>query len=215
MDEIETIQAIEKASNKNPNDENLIRLSSGVVLRGKRASSTLLIEVLTSSRRPKPPTYKNEKMGRLMENPDDPDYIEQVQAYKYEQAGTLVTAMIMMGTEILSIPDGMEGPHPYKRSAVSGKAEGRKQKAEGGRRKAVEVAEELVWPGWISEYELLKMPMNPENETWRYLTWVKFKAATSDEDLKKIQEVVGRLSGVREADAEAAEEFSERNQENR
>lgn len=209
MDDLETIQAIDKASKKNPEEENLIRLSSGVVLRGKRASSTLLIEVLTSSRRPKPPTYKNEKMGRLMENPDDPDYIEQVQAYKYEQAGTLVTAMIMMGTEILSIPEGMEGPHPYKPSAVSGQrlAKGKKQKAEG--------SDELVWPKWLGEYELLKLPMNPENETWRYLTWVKFKAAPGDEDLKKIQEVVGRLSGVREADADAAEEFPERNQENR
>lgn len=210
MDELETIQTIERIVKKNPDEENLIRLSTGVVLRGKKASSSVLIEVITSSKRPKPPTWKNEKMGRWMENPDDPDYIEQVQAYKYEQAGSLVTAMIMLGTEIYSIPEGMEGPHPYREMGDGRRGTGKKAgKKTGDGAQGTE--EKLVWPKWIGDYELLRLPMNPENEAWRYLTWIKFRAAPDEDDLKKIQEVVGRLSGVREADAKAAEEFPERN----
>lgn len=194
MDDVKATNVIEKL--KVAGEADLIHLSTGVVLRGKKVSASLLIEVLTSVKRPKPPVYRNEKMGRMMENPDDPDYIEQVQAYKYEQAGVLQTVMILMGTEIASIPTGMEGPHPVKK-------EGRKQKAEES------------WPKWLGEYELLGLPMNPESEAWRYLTWAKFKAAVSDEDLRQIQEVVGRLSGIRESDTRAAEEFPGSDQKDR
>jgi hypothetical protein len=211
MDEMETLQVLNKIKNKDTEAENLIVLSSGVVLRGKKASSSVLIEVITSSKRPKPPVWRNEKMGRMMENPDDPDYIEQVQAYKYEQAGSLVTAMIMLGTEIYSVPEGMEGPHPYypgMGGASSTASTPPLSASKSNKKKKVEIEEKLVWPRWVGDYELLRLPMNPENESWRYLTWVKFKAAPTEDDLKLIQEVVGRLSGVRESDAKAAEEFS-------
>jgi len=193
MDTFATLKVMEGITNKTPGEEDFIRLSTGVVLRGRKVSSSLLIEVITSMTRPKPPVYFNEKMGRQMENLDDPDYIERVQAYKYEQAGAMVTVMISQGTEIVSVPEGMEGPHPVKKK-------GKKEE---------------TWPEWLAEYELLKLPMRPESAAWRYLTWVKFKAAPADEDLKLIQEVVGRLSGVREADAKAAEEFPERDQKDR
>ena len=180
-------------------DPNLIQLSTGVVLRGRKISPSLLIEIITSKARPKPPTVFVKNMGRNMENLDDPDYIERVQAYKYEQAGSMVTAMILMGTEIVSIPPDMEGPHPF--TVETGK----------GRLKKVEEK----WPRWLEEYELLNLPMRSDSESWRYITWVKFRAAPDDQDLKLIQEVVGRLSGIRETDAQAAEEFPERNKASR
>lgn len=193
------LDALQKIEERKPDEADIIRLTTGVVLRGRKISPSLLIEVITSKARPKPPTYHNEKMGRTMENVDDPDYIERVQAYKYEQAGALVTVMILMGTEIVSIPAEMEGPHPQVILTGRGK----------------EKKEETVWPRWLEEYELLNLPMRPDSVSWRYLTWVKFRAAPEDEDMKLIQEVVGRLSGIRETDVQAAEEFPERNKKSR
>lgn len=60
---------------------------------------------------------------------------------------------------------------------------------------------------WIEEYSLLNLPMHPENPSWRYLRWVEFKAATQAKDLETITKVVGRLSGISEADVKSAEAF--------
>lgn len=215
MDTNETLEVIEEVTTRKAGDENIIELSTGVVLRAKKVSPSILIEVITHAKRPKPPTYFNDKMGRRMENPDDPDYIEQVNAYKYDQAGSLVTAMIMLGTEIVSIPDGLSGPHPevtfeIPKAKAQKSTKGNKKKTEADNEKPEQPIEKLVWPHWISEYELLGIPMNPQNEAWRYLTWIKFVAMKTEKDSETIQEVVGRLSGVRETDAKAAEEFSGR-----
>lgn len=90
--------------------ENLIRLSTGVVLRGKAAPALALVKIASKFPRPKPPTYRNEKMGRDMENPDDPDYLERVQAYKTESASAMLNALILYGTELVSVPKGFPAP---------------------------------------------------------------------------------------------------------
>ena len=64
---------------------------------------------------------------------------------------------------------------------------------------------------WLEEYELLGLPMRPQNQAWRYLKWVKFKAVADEEDLEKIRDVVGRLSGVSNQAVETAETFPGRN----
>jgi hypothetical protein len=60
---------------------------------------------------------------------------------------------------------------------------------------------------WLEEYELLGLPMRPQNAAWRYLKWVKFKAVSDEKDLEKIRDVVGRLSGVSKQAVESAESF--------
>lgn len=60
---------------------------------------------------------------------------------------------------------------------------------------------------WLEEYELLGLPMRPENKAWRYLKWVKFKAVADEKDLEKIRDTVGRLSGVSEKAVKTAEQF--------
>jgi hypothetical protein len=154
--------------------DNLIRLSTGVVLKGKCAPIGTLIMVLSHFKRPEPPIYHNKTMGRDMENPDDPDYLARVQAFQIEQADGVLNAMILLGTELASKPKGMPGPDSDK---------------------------------WLDEFSLLELPMKPENERWRYLTWVKTLACPDANDSKLIQEVVGRLSGVSKSDVRAAEEF--------
>lgn len=170
-DDKKAVQAVTRALEP---EENLITLSSGVVLRGKKANPLTLIQVMASYQRPTPPLVYMKNMGREVENPDDPSYLEDVQAWKMSYSNAMVTAMIVLGTDLATKPKGMSGPDDN---------------------------------GWVEEYSLLVKDIHPENKAWRYLTWVKFKAMTDEADMAKVQEVVGRLSGVREGAVAAAEDF--------
>jgi len=107
-EDMKTIRAI--ADTKKGAQDDLITLSSGVVLRAIKASPVTLIKVMTRFPRPKPPTYFMEKMGREMENPDDPDYIERVKAWEMESNAQVLNALILLGTELVSVPKGVEKP---------------------------------------------------------------------------------------------------------
>lgn len=158
--------------------DDLIPLSTGVVLRGKTANATTFIAIAAMFPRPKPPIYHNTTMGRDMENPMDPDYVSRVQAWQMEQGDAILTFLILEGTELVSKPEDLPGPLPKKKER-----------------------------DWLDRYKLLGLPMLPEDPDWRYLTWVKTVACREPDDLKSIQEVVGRLSGVSKTDVRAAEEF--------
>lgn len=90
--------------------DNLIRLSSGVILRGKQAPPLAMIKVIASFKRPEPPTYFNKTMGREMENPDDPDYLARVQAYEMQYANAMTNALILLGTELVEVPKKFPRP---------------------------------------------------------------------------------------------------------
>ncbi|RPJ29148.1 MAG: hypothetical protein EHM33_01900 [Chloroflexi bacterium] len=169
--DFETARAVESAASA---QDDTITLSSGVVLRGRKTNPVILVAVMSAFPRPEPPTVFMQQMGREMENPDDPGYIERLQAWKMDFADRMVTAMISLGTEIVSTPKGMGSPEKND---------------------------------WLADYSLLGMPVHPEHKGWRYLTWVKFVAMKDEADMQKIQEVVGRLNGVRESAVKSAENF--------
>jgi hypothetical protein len=60
---------------------------------------------------------------------------------------------------------------------------------------------------WLERYKTTGLPAIEDNDDWRYLTWMKFAAALTVEDLNLIKEVVGKLSGIPDADVQAAETF--------
>ena len=169
--DFDTVSAVESTQKQ---QDDTISLSSGVILRGRQANPLILVQVMAAFPRPEPPMVYIQAMGREMENPDDPDYIERLQSWKMEYADRMVTAMISLGTELVSSP----------------KVTGNPDKDD-----------------WLEEYALLGMPVHPESKAWRYLTWVKFRAVRNETDMKLIQEVVGRLSGVRESAVKSAEAF--------
>lgn len=154
-------------------DDNFIRLSSGVILEARAASPNLLIRAM-SRPRPEIPTYYNEKIGRVMENPDDPGYIKRVQSYEMEISATMLNVLIGTGTTLSACPEGIDGPDGNI---------------------------------WISDYAAMGLPTHTESPAWRYITWVLFIAAPKDTDTKSIMEKVGRLSGIREETAKAAQQF--------
>lgn len=170
--ELKVVEAVGVAEQE---ENDLIHLTSGVILRGKKAKPTTLMRVMSQFPRPKPPMWKNPQFGRMMENVDDPEYQEQLKAWEVEQSTATLNAMILLGTELVKTPKGMSGPED---------------------------------DAWLEDYELLGIPMNPGNSKWRYLSWVMFVAIEDEEkDLKAIQEVVGRLSGVRDSTVQTAEQF--------
>jgi hypothetical protein len=91
-------------------DSDLLTLSSGVVLRVRQAPPLTLIKILAAFPRPKPPVYHNATMGRDVENPDDPDYLERLQAHKTESSSALLNALILLGTELVSTPKKFSKP---------------------------------------------------------------------------------------------------------
>ena len=78
--------------------DNLLTLSTGVVLMAKQASPSIMIRVMTARERPQPPMVFMQAMGREMENPDDPDYIARVQAWEMNYNNSMLNALIGLGT---------------------------------------------------------------------------------------------------------------------
>lgn len=111
----ETDQAIADAVDNNKQaEENTIRLSTGVVLLAKQANPSMLIRVMTAQERPRPPMVFIQAMGREMENSDDPDYIERVEAWQMNYNNSMLNALVALGTELVSKPKGMPGPESDK-----------------------------------------------------------------------------------------------------
>jgi len=173
---IEVANAID-ATQKGKAD-NLIRLSTGVVLKAKEANSHVLIRVMTASPRPLPPIVFDEMMGREMENPNNPDYISRVKDWELQYSSKMLDALIGLGTELIEFPTGMEGPNGNQ---------------------------------WLADYKSLGLPANESSTSWRYITWVLFKAAVTANDTKLIGDKVRALSGVQEAAVRNAETFPKGN----
>ena len=176
---------------KGSQDNNLITLSNGVVLRGKMVPPLVYVTVMGAFPRPKPPEWKDPNLGRMVDNPDDPYYLERVASVENEKNSAILNVMIVYGTEAADIPSHVSSPF------IEYKKIGNK--------------EEKIEPSWFKRYRLLGLPTFEDDRDWMYLTWIKSEVATTKHDLELIQKVVGRLSGVPEKDVQAAESFPGRN----
>lgn len=91
-------------------DPGLVTLSSGVVLRVRAVSTSLFADLMAEMEPPKPPVVYIESKGREEENPDDPDYLAAKQAHQARVAKAMSDAVIVLGTELESLPAGFPGP---------------------------------------------------------------------------------------------------------
>lgn len=101
-------EAIEEAEPKPVN--NLITLSNGVVLKLKSVPPFLVRQAVLKVERPKPPRMFIEDKGREEENPNDPDYIQQLAGYQAQTIDAAINVLLAAGTEIVSVPDGVSKP---------------------------------------------------------------------------------------------------------
>lgn len=91
-------------------DENLIHLSSGVVLKRKPFSRMVLVSIMRNFKEPPIPKFYNEDKERWEENPNHPDYIKAVDSHNLDVTFALLDVGITLGTELHSLPEGFEGP---------------------------------------------------------------------------------------------------------
>ena len=82
-----------------------IELSTGVVLRSKPVSRNIFADILSEHVAPRVPTSYNQDKGREEENPNDPDYLTELQRYNTQLARSMSDALIVLGTEFESKPD--------------------------------------------------------------------------------------------------------------
>lgn len=102
-----TAQGVEKALEP---DDNIIRLSTGVILTARKANANMLIRAMTAHPRPQPPVHFIKEMGREMENTDDPEYIKRCKAHEMEYSSAMLNVLIALGTTLKSVPKGFGTP---------------------------------------------------------------------------------------------------------
>lgn len=86
------------------------KASNGVVLKLKRVSRFAIVEAGRKIPVPKVPTTYVADKDRQEENPNDPDYIAALAESNYQRSMMTITASLVLGTEIISLPKGMPGP---------------------------------------------------------------------------------------------------------
>ena len=87
--------------------DNEITLSTGVKLSLKRVNSYAYIEFQRKHKKPKPPVVFLEEHGREQENPDNPDYIEQLEQWNTERMMGIIDITLILGTECTHVPAGI------------------------------------------------------------------------------------------------------------
>lgn len=86
-----------------------VTCSSGVIFETKAVSLGLLQDInkIYNKRKPKVPVYVNRQKGRQEENPDDPDYIADKQAWQNELLFAQMDALLLKGTRVVFLPEAI------------------------------------------------------------------------------------------------------------
>lgn len=91
-------------------DTGVITLSTGVKLKIVPLPPLTMMESLTIVKRPTAPSYWDERLKKAIENPDHPDYKEQLARFQVNYALGVMNAMILFGVEVVSIPKALPKP---------------------------------------------------------------------------------------------------------
>lgn len=88
--------------------DSVITLSTGVKLRCNKISEMMVADIYSefNKHRPSVPVYMSPK-GREEPNPADPDYMDALKAWEIDAALALNNVLIIEGTEIVEVPDGI------------------------------------------------------------------------------------------------------------
>lgn len=90
--------------------ENLFELQNGVVLELKPVPPIAIREAAIKHPPPKVPVVFIEDKGREEENPNDPAYMREVQRYVLEQLYRVTDVIMLLGTSIRHVPEGVQRP---------------------------------------------------------------------------------------------------------
>lgn len=93
-----------------PDPDNILRLSSGVVLKISPVPPGVIARIGRAVKRPEVPRQWIEEKGREEENPAHPDYLAALEHWQLAQMEALEDAVIALGSEIVSVPETFAGP---------------------------------------------------------------------------------------------------------
>lgn len=172
---VKTAEQIEaKQQHSNGKVDNLCTLESGVVIRVKPVNPLLIEGAGRNVPEPEVPMSYLKDEEKYIPNYDNPQYIKAVAQWRYDQQMAVIDTGYLMGTEIVSVPDGIDKPEDDT------------------------WMEHLVFLGIIDPVQV------QSSRFARYLAWLKYYAITSDEDFPKLTNAVMRTAGVQEGDVQDA-----------
>ncbi len=85
---------------------------NGIILTLRRVPQTLIGDIATHIKKPKPPVVViDEETGQTEANPDSPDYTEALLQWAYDRSEAAFAAGIVYGVKVKHLPEGM---HPVE-----------------------------------------------------------------------------------------------------
>lgn len=168
-----TIEAINSAVDSVEEIEipDVVTLDNGIVIRCKPVSIMTLRYATANVSKPKIPVVRNTEKDRDEEWEGDPAYQQALTEWEQQVGDVGTNVMLMLGTEIESVPDDVERPEGDK---------------------------------WVEMLQATGLPIDVETPSARYLTWLRFYAITTPDDLVAISTTVAGKSGVLNKDAQAS-----------
>lgn len=82
--------------------------SNGIKFSLRKVSPFIIQQINLDMVAPKPPSVYNADKERDEENPDDPDYADQLQRFNIEKSMVAIDTYFAFGTKVIELPDDLE-----------------------------------------------------------------------------------------------------------
>lgn len=82
----------------------------GLIFKLKKFPNMVIRDAVMKLPEPKVPTWHSPDKDREEPNPEDPKYKEDVREYNYRIAMTAINISLVLGTELVDVPEGMSKP---------------------------------------------------------------------------------------------------------
>lgn len=152
-----------------------ITLSNGIVLALKPIPPGIVERAMDRLEKPKVPKVMLKDKGVEEENPGDPEYVAALEAYQALRTETATNAMLLVGTAVKEIPEGLFGPE-----------------------------DTVGWLPDAALMKHLGIVAETSNKFDRYLSWLVLYAMARQGDILAVMLVVNRVAGIGEEDVQAA-----------
>ena len=104
------IEAAVKVVEEQPGAQDFIIMNNGIRLRCKAVPILTVRHALTAIKKPEPPVIHNEEKGRTEVWEGDPTYQAELAQWEEQIGDTTLNVMIMLGTQVDEIPEGIQAP---------------------------------------------------------------------------------------------------------
>lgn len=155
-----------------------LTLNNGAVIRCKPVPPLYIEALADEFREPAPPLVFIESKDREEENPNDPAYLRKLDELRRAHQIALVNLVLGIGTELVSVPDGVHPP------------------------------ESDEWVDEVRRREKFTHKAIPlpdlDDPDLRYIGWLRFYASDTNNDVALLGAIPQLLAGLREEEIRAA-----------